>query len=303
MQQIAQAGVVEQRLPRSDQRGRAASNAQPGVGNHLNLRLSHGNAGDQALRVEFGRRQRRAACAVGGAGSNHDGVGRNQFFNARHAVPGHIAVFFVQDEIGEFNRLQRPFAPVFFRVLLRMRMLDGKAVWRCGIEGCAFGGAQIGGKNRGLAGGSGSRADAVLQIDRVVLQVMNAGAGALVGVHHRAAVFQAPFARCANGAVNAARAARRAGDDARAGRVEGGRQLQQHRDVLAAGAVIRVSNVFGAGNLAFASGDNAFGIDVWAVQATVAAGGRNIEQRPVVVKNGEFSQLGRRRVQGIGCNG
>ena len=112
----------------------------------------------------------------------------------RHAVFCQVAVLFIQHKVGKFDRLERKFTPVFFGILLRMRVLDGKAVGRGGIEGRALDGAQDGGKNRILASRRGIGAHTVLHADAIVLQIVNAAAGALVGVGHGTAVFKAPFA-------------------------------------------------------------------------------------------------------------
>ena len=178
-------------------------------------------------------------------------------------------------------------------------MLDGKAVRGGCVECGAFGGGEAGRKNGGFTGSRSAGADAILQMDRVVLQVMNAVAGALVGVSHRAAVFQAPFARGSDGAVNAARTTGGAGDDAWAGRIERRRNLNHHGDVLVAAAVVRVGDVFSAGNPAFTGRHHPPGIDVGTVQAAVATGCADVEQSAVVVENCDSPQFGGRRVQGI----
>ena len=74
------------------------------------------------------------------------------------------------------------------------------------------------------------------QVDGVVLQVVCAGAGALVGIGDGAAALEAPLARGRDRAVDAARAGRGRGDDAGVRRVEAVRHLHHHGDVRAAAA-------------------------------------------------------------------
>ena len=67
---------------------------------------------------------------------------------------------------------------------------------------------------------------------------------------------------------------------------------------MLARAVVHIGNVFGAGNLAFAGSDHAFGIDVRAIEGAVAAASRDVKDRAVVVEDGDFAQLCSRWVQG-----
>ncbi len=121
----------------------------------------------------------------------------------------------VQHVEREPDRVQRVGAPVLFRVLLRVRVLDREPVRIGGVERGEFRRRQRGGEIRTRSPAVDRiGAHAVLQIDGVGREIVNAGAGALVGVGDRAAVLQAPFAGAADRAVDAARAGRRRRDDA-----------------------------------------------------------------------------------------
>ena len=237
LHQIGQRRVVIERFASACQRVGAAPDAQPGIGHQLDLRLCHRDAADQALGILLGGSER-CTCAIGHAGRNHDGVDRAQVTQARDTVAGYGTVPFVQYKVGKLNRLQRPLAPVFFRVLLRVRVLDGKAVGRGRVEGGQLRAGHVGREDRRLACHCGVCTHAVLNADGVVLQVMDTVASALVGVSHGAAVFQAPFPRRADGTIHTTGAAGRCRDDASIGRVERGWYLDHHGDVLGAAAIV-----------------------------------------------------------------
>ncbi len=149
------------------------------------------------------------------------------------------------------------------------------------------------------AGGGAAGAGAVDQRDGVVGEIVRRGAGTLVGIGHRAAALQAPFAG-RDTAVDAARAGRRGGDQARPRGIEAGRDLHHHRNVLPAAAVVGIGQILDAGDLALAAGDVALRVDVGPVQRAVAARGADIDQRLVVAPDRVAAQLGAGRRVGIG---
>ena len=83
---------------------------------------------------------------------------------------------------------------------------------------------------------------------------MAGAAGALVGVGHGTAFFQAPFAG-ADGAKHATRTRRGGGDDAGLAAVKAVGHLHHQGDVLLARAVVAEGGVLTPGDQAFAGGD------------------------------------------------
>ena len=116
---------------------------------------------------------------------------------------------------------------------------------------------------------------------------MHADAGAFVSIRDDAAVFEAPLTRCADRAVDAAGAARCGCDDARILGIEPSGNLRHQSNVLRAGAVVGVGDVLDAGDLALGGGHVAIGVDVGPVERAVAPIGIDVDQRAVVVVDGE----------------
>src|SRR5262249_59738647 len=106
------------------------------------------------------------------------------------------------------------------------------------IEGGGLRGVEIGGEVRVVGRRRGGGALTADEVDGVVLQVVGAGAGALVGVDHGAAALEPPFAGGGDGAVDATRARRRRRDDAAVGHVERIRHLHHHGDAFAVVALL-----------------------------------------------------------------
>ncbi|MNT28444.1 hypothetical protein D3C72_1641320 [compost metagenome] len=128
---------------------------------------------------------------------------------------------------------------------------------------------------------------------------MRRGTGALVGVGHRAAALQPPFAG-GDGAIHAARARRRGGDHTWPGGIEASRDLHQHGYVLLPRAVVRIRQVFHPGDLAFRAGDIALRVHVGAVQRAIAASRGGIDDGAVVGVDRVAPQFRRGRGGGIG---
>src|SRR5471032_175221 len=154
-----------------------------------------------------------------------------------------------------------------------MRMLEGDTVRVGAGKGAAVRIAEVWSKVGLLARRNPACAQTILQVDAIVLEDVQAGAGTLVGIRHGAAIFQAPFSRAADGAINAARSAGGAGDDAGALGIEAVRYLHHQGDILAASAIVGIGKVFAAGNQAFTVAHLALCIDVGSVQAAVTAVG------------------------------
>src|SRR6266511_3263383 len=134
-----------------------------------------------------------------------------------------------------------------------MGVLEGEPVGRLAVEGGALAVADAGGEVGSLAGEGGALAYAVDQSDGIVLQVVRADAGALVGVSDGATVLQAPLAAGGDGAIDAARPGGGAGDDAGVARIERRRYLHHQCHVLPPGAVVGVGQALGARNQALVS--------------------------------------------------
>ena len=102
---------------------------------------------------------------------------------------------------------------------LRVRMFDCQSKWGVGIELLSLRCRDVCGEV-GCAARDGVGAHAVDQVDRVVLQIVNAVAATLVGVRNRAPALESPFAAGSNCTIDPARSARCAGDNAWLGRIE-----------------------------------------------------------------------------------
>ena len=295
-------GIVEQGAPRRIHHHAALAHGVRVRWLGLDLRLAGGHPADQSLGILFRRQQGRAG-AVGNARRYRDGVLRRQAHDVRTAVAGQYAVALVQHVIRHLDGLQGDLAPVLLRILLRVRVLEGNAVRVGASPGQPVGVAQVRREERVLAGGHPARAHAVLQVDAVVLEHVQARTGTLVRIRDGAALFQAPFAGTADGAVDSARAARRARDDAGAVRVEAGRHLHHQGDVLLARAIVRIGDVFAARHQALPRADIAGCIHVGAVQGAIAAVGGDVEHGAVIGVDGVAAQLGRRRLLSIRIRG
>jgi hypothetical protein len=246
------------------------------------VRLRHRDAVDQAAPVLLGRGERGIG-AVGDARGDDEGVlGREG-----------SALAAVEDVKRKIDGGQRIAAPVFFRVALRVGVLHRDAVGELAQVARALGVGERRGKERVVAGLLAQRALAGDPVHRVAGEVVEAGAGALVGVGHRAAALQAPLARSADRAVDAARARRAGGDDAGVLRIEPLGQLHHQRGAVEQGQVLV------AGDLAFAQRVLAREVDVRAVEDAVAAGRAHVGERAVVGVDRAAAQLGQRRALGV----
>ena len=229
----------------------------------------------------------RRAAAVRNARGDHDGV----------ALVDHDAAafeFLVQHLEGELDRTQHIVAPVLFRVLLRMRMLEGESVWRCRIERRPRAARDGRREVRIVARLFGIGALAPDQVHCVVLQIMCAGAGAFVRVGDGAAVLKAPFPGGRDRAVDAARAGRRRRDDATRRRHEAVRYLNHHGDAIAPVPAPLEGDVFVARDQALARCHRAVCHHVRAIKRAVATTRRRIDQGAVIVVDREPAQfLGR----------
>ncbi|GAA0807917.1 hypothetical protein GCM10009078_48510 [Cupriavidus gilardii] len=296
LQQVGHRRVVVQRAAVDGHRRAAAPHGDAGILRHVQVRLADRDAVDQALHVGLGRSDRRAA-AIGQARGDHQQLVLAD--GAAALAVAHLAMAVVDRPDAEFDRLQREQAPVLLGIALRMRVLEGEPMRRRGDEGGARVVVDRRGEMRLAAGGGAAGAGAVDQRDGVVGEILRRGAGALVGIGHRAAALQPPFAG-RDAAVDAARAGRRGGDQARPRGIEAGRDLHHHRDVLPAAAVVGVGQILDAGDLALAAGDIALRIDIGSVQRAVAARRADIDQRLVVAPDRIAAQLGAGRRVGIG---
>ena len=103
---------------------------------------------------------------------------------------------------------------------------------------------------RGTSGRGGINAGAVDQTDAIGREIVQSITGAFVGISDSAAVFEPPFARCADSPVDAPRAGRWGRDDAGASQIESAGYLNHQGDVFSPAAVIGVGEVFAARDLA-----------------------------------------------------
>src|SRR5512134_1329866 len=131
-----------------------------------------------------------------------------------------------------------------------MGVLKGEPVGRFGVEGGTVAVADAGGEVGGLAGELSALAYAVDQADSILLQVVRADAGALVGVSDGATILQAPLAAGGDGAIDAARPRGRTGDDAGMARIKRRGDLHHQRYVPPPEAVVGVGQALGARNQA-----------------------------------------------------
>ena len=186
-------------------------------------------------------------------------------------------------------------APVLLRILLRVRVLERDAERVRGVERRELGRRQRGAEVGVRARGRRVAAHAVLQVHGVGRKIVRSHPRALVGVGDRASALQAPLASRADRTVNAARARGRRRHDARPALAERCGDLHHQRDVQLPAAVVRIGDVLGAGDLAFAQRVGAGQVDVRTVQRAEAPLGIHVEQGAIVVVDREPSQLRRRR--------
>src|SRR5262245_66126900 len=108
-----------------------------------------------------------------------------------------------------------------------MRMLESKAVWRGVVEGRAL---DFRDRSNEISSGREACAGALSadQVDCIVLQIVSAGAGTLVGIDYRAPTLESPFACGGDRAVDTARARRGCCDDTTVTRVEAVGHLHHH---------------------------------------------------------------------------
>ena len=297
---VAVGGVLGQRAARVGHGRIAHGNGVALARGHLGHGFGGHHAVDQAVRIQLGRAQHGRA-AVGGRARQHQRVVLAEGHGVlRGAIAG---IEHVQRIAG---RGQRVVAPVLFRVLLGMRVLDGNAVGKRRVVGGARRIGQPCGKEGQAAGIRARGARAVQLVDGVVAQVVQAHALARVGQRHGAALLQAPLARRADGAIHAARARGRAQHDAGPVAVKAVRHLHGHHGLLAARAVVQHGQVLAPGDQPFARSHLPVCRDVGAVQRAVAAARRGVQDAPVVGVQRIAPQLRRRgigrvRVQGRGC--
>jgi hypothetical protein len=198
---------------------------------------------------------------------------------------------------GEPDGIEGVAAPVPFGVARRVGVLHRDPIREGGKIGGPLGRGQRGGEGR--AGTSRVRVGAqpVLQGHRVRGQVVHMGAGALVGVGHRAAALEAPLPRSADRAVHAPGARRRGRDDARPVAIPRRRDLHHERDVApAAGSVSPGERqILRARDLALTEGVVAGHVDVGPEQRAVAAPRVDVDERGVVAEDREPAQLRGRR--------
>ncbi len=172
-------------------------------------------------------------------------------------------------------------------------MLERQAVRRQRIERGQAGVGERGGKLRIGAGRGAAGARAVDQRNGVGVQVVRRSAGALVRVGDGAAALERPLAG-GDRPIDAARAGRCGGDQARLGHIEAVGNLHQHGHVLLAAAIVGEGQVLAPGDLALPRRDVALRVHIGAVQRAVATACRGIHQRAVVGVDGVPAQLGRR---------
>ena len=239
--QIAEAEVVEQRASATASLDFTPRDDDAIVGVVLHLRLARDHAVDQPIgvrRVLLRRIEHRAA-AVRAAGRDDERV------RAREAgIP--LAEF----EQREADRLQDVLAPLRLWVLFRVRGLERDAMRTFRQEGLARRIVEIGVEMRVAARLLRRRLPPVEQVDAVGLEDVEAVAVALVGVDDGAAAAQAPKAEVDDIAKQARGSIHRHGDEAASLAREIARDLQQHRDALAALSVIGIGEIFLAGDLA-----------------------------------------------------
>jgi hypothetical protein len=144
---------------------------------------------------------------------------------------------------------------------------------------------------------------AAQQVDGVVLQIVRAGAGALVGVGDGAAVLQPPFAGGGDRAVDPARARGGRGHDAGVQGIEVVRHLDHAGDALAPVLGPLVGDVFKTCDLALVVRDGPVRLDVRPVERAVAAARRRVDQGAVVVVDREPAQLLHGRLGRVGDGG
>ena len=237
-------------------------------------------------------REHRSAAAVRDAGGDHERV-------ALVELEMLVLEFLVQHLERELDRAQHVLAPVLFRVLLRVRVLEGEAVRRGRVEGRALAGLDVRREVRIVARCGRISALAAHQVHGVGLQIVRAGAGALVGIGDGAAALEAPLAGGRDRPVDAARTGRGRGNDAGIRRDERVRDLHHHGDVALATAALLVGDVFVAGDLSFACRDGAVRRHVRSVERAVAAARRRVDQRAIVVVDREPAQFLRSRIQRV----
>src|SRR5262249_10857043 len=184
--------VGEQRCPASLHDGK------PGVELWIDVGLPDSDAIDEVIVVLLDGADRRTA-AVGHARGDHDGI-------AFVDLDVTTTELVIEDREGELDRAQHVLAPILLRVLLRMRMLEGEAVRCRSVEGGALGIADISREVRVLRRRRRVGALAADLVYGIVLQVVRARAGALVGIGNGTAELEAPLPGGGDGAIHTARA-------------------------------------------------------------------------------------------------
>ena len=122
---------------------------------------------------------------------------------------------------------------------------------------------------------------------------MGTGTGALIGINHCAALFQAPLPGGANGAVDPAGTRGGRGYHARKIRIKAVGHLGHYRHRHSGARHLHQRNEFLARNSATGV------IHGRTKQAAIASAGCSIHQCPVIVVDGQPAQLRRCRIQGI----
>ena len=151
-----------------------------------------------------------------------------------------------------------------------MHLLDGQAVREQRVVGGTRCIGDVGGKEIEGACGRAGGARAINFVHGVVHHVVQANALAGIGQGHGTALFQAPLAGRADGAINPARSRRGAQYHAGVGLVEAVGHLHRNHRPLAARAVVEHRHVFAARNQPLAGRDCACSRDIGAIQAAVA---------------------------------
>src|SRR5262249_49178974 len=178
-----------------------------------------------------------------------------------------------------------------------MSVLEGEAVWRrvIKVRALAFRDRSNEICSEGSACIAALSAD---QVDCIVLQVMSAATGTLVGIGNGAPVLEPPLARGSDRAILSAGAGRGGSDDTTVIRVEAVGHLNHHGYASLPAAF--VSDVFVARNQSLARGYRSVRLDVGSIKRAVAATRRRIDEGAIIVVDRKTPKFFRRRMGRIG---
>ena len=238
--------------------------------------------------------------AIGNRARNDQRIGSGEAQRLARSAGHRGSVLLVQHIQRIGGSAQCVIAPIFFRVDLRVRLLECHPVRKRGVK-CSAGrigdvGRKVGQRARHRAGGTGS----VNAVHGVVAQVVQAHAFAGIGQRHRTTALEAPITSGTNGSIDPTGTGRWAHHDAGCIDIKTVRNLHGHGHTLASTAVVEYAHILQPWHQALAQRVLANEINVGSVESAVATVGSVVDQPPVVGLDSVAAQLVGRRIGRVG---